>query len=348
MKKTLRNTLLSSLILYTSISMATEMHKPNVTILATGGTIAGSSKSNTDTTNYQAGSLGIDVLIKAVPEINDIAIVKGEQIANTISGNISSTILLNLSKRINHLLNEEKQQGVVITHGTDTIEETAFFLELTTRSEKPIVIVGAMRPATALSADGPFNLLEAVELAANKKAEKRGVMVVLNDRIGSAFYTSKANSTTLDAFKSYEPGYLGVFVSGKPKFYYTPAQPMDRTFFDISQIDNLPDVEIIYAYPNQTSTLLDAALKNGAKGIVIAGNGNGNVSSKMEDDIKRLSEQGIPIVMATRTGSGYVSSKSFAISSGFLNPQKSRILLQLALASGANLNQISDYFDSQR
>lgn len=195
MKKTLLNTLLSSLILYTSVSLAAGAIKPNVTILATGGTIAGSSKSNLDTTDYKAGSLGIDVLINAVPEINDVAIVKGEQISNTISGNISSEILLNLSKRVNHLLNEGKQQGIVITHGTDTIEETAFFLDLTTQNEQPIVIVGAMRPATAISADGPMNLLEGVVLAADKKAKNRGVMVVLNDRIGSAFYTTKANST---------------------------------------------------------------------------------------------------------------------------------------------------------
>ncbi|WP_272674259.1 MULTISPECIES: asparaginase [unclassified Providencia] len=348
MKKTLLNTLLSSLILYTSVSLAANAIKPNVTILATGGTIAGSSKSNLDTTDYKAGSLGINVLINAVPEINDVAIVKGEQISNTISGNISSEILLNLSKRVNHLLNEGKQQGVVITHGTDTIEETAFFLELTTQNKQPIVIVGAMRPATAISADGPMNLLESVVLAADKKAENRGVMVVLNDRIGSAFYTTKANSTTPDAFKSYEPGYLGVFVSGKPKFYYTPAQPVDRTFFDVSKVDKLPNVEIIYAYQDQTPAMLHAAINNGAKGIIVAGSGNGNVSSNMEEAIKQLSDKGIPVVMATRTGSGYVSSKSFAIGSGFLNPQKSRILLQLALATGANLKQISNYFDSQR
>nr|WP_274921869.1 asparaginase domain-containing protein [Providencia sp. G1(2023)] len=136
MKKTLLNTLLSSIILYTSVSLAADAIKPNVTILATGGTIAGSSKSNLDTTDYKAGSLGIDVLINAVPEINDVAIVKGEQVSNTISGNISSEILLNLSKRVNYLLNEGNQQGVVITHGTDTIEETAFFLELTTNNKK--------------------------------------------------------------------------------------------------------------------------------------------------------------------------------------------------------------------
>nr|WP_058913371.1 asparaginase [Entomohabitans teleogrylli] len=350
MKRTLLSALLTGVLVYaaTPVSAATDTVKPAITILATGGTIAGSSASNTDTTDYKAGSLGIDVLMKAVPEMNDVATVKGEQISNTISGNISSSILLTLSKRINGLLGSEGQQGVVITHGTDTIEETAFFLDLTVKSDKPVVLVGAMRPATAISADGPMNLLEAVTLAADSKAQKRGVMVVLNDRIGSAFYTSKTNSTTLDTFKAYDPGYLGVFVSGKPKFYFTPAQPVDRNFFDVSKLNDLPPVEILYSYQDQLPAMLDAAVQSGAKGIVIAGSGNGNVSSKMEQAIKQLSEKGVPVVMSARTGSGYVSTKSFAIGAGFLNPQKSRILLQLALASGADLKQTAQYFDSQR
>lgn len=322
--------------------------KPAVTILATGGTIAGSSASKSDTTDYKAGSLGIDILMAAVPELGDVAQVKGEQISNTISGNISSTILLTLSKRVNELLNNEKQQGVVITHGTDTLEETAFFLNLTTKSDKPVVLVGAMRPATAISADGAINLLEAVTLAGSKAAENRGTLVVLNDRISSGFYISKTNSTTIDTFKAVEQGYLGVFISGKPKFYYTPAKPVDQTFFDVNKLGSLPPVEIIYSYQDQSADLLKAALNNGAKGIVVAGSGNGNVSSKFEAEIKALSEQGVPIVMATRTGAGYVSSKSFAISSGFLNPQKSRILLQLALATNADLKKIAEYFDHQR
>lgn len=350
MKKSIIGALLSGALACSLLVLpaAADTPKPEVTILATGGTIAGSSASKTDTTNYKAGALGIDILINAVPEIHDVAQVKGEQISNTISGNISSAILLTLSKRVNQLLNNEGQQGVVITHGTDTLEETAFFLDLTVKSDRPVVLVGAMRPATAVSADGPMNLLEAVTLASDKKAEKRGVMVVLNDRIGSAFYTTKTNSTTPDTFKASEPGYLGVFVSGKPKFYYSPAVPVDKVFFDVSKLDSLPHVEILFAYPDQEPTLLESALKNGAKGIVIAASGNGNVSTKMEEAIKALTEKGIPVVMTTRTGSGYVSTKSFAIGSGFLNAQKSRILLQLALATNADMKQIAEYFDHQR
>lgn len=345
MNKSILAALLTSALL---LPVAAQAGKPQVTILATGGTIAGSSASKTDTTGYKAGSVGIATLIAAVPEIAQVAEVKGEQISNTISGDVNDQVLLTLSKRVNQLLNQQGQQGVVITHGTDTLEETAFFLDLTVSSKQPVVMVGSMRPATAISADGPMNLLEAVTLATAKQAENRGTLVVLNDRIGSAFYTSKTNSTTLDTFKATEPGYLGLFVSGQPKFYYTAAQPIDKTFFDVSKLTSLPKVEILYSYQAQDTAMLDAALNNGAKGIIIAGNGNGNVSSTMEAAIGKLHKQGIPVVMSTRTGTGYVSTKSFAVGSGFLNPQKSRVLLQLALANGADLPQIATYFDHQR
>lgn len=346
MNKSTLAVLLASTLL--ALPVAAQTGKPQVTILATGGTIAGSSASKTDTTGYKAGAVGIDTLIAAVPEITQVAEVKGEQISNTISGDVDDKVLLTLSKRVNQLLNQQGQQGVVITHGTDTLEETAFFLDLTVNSKQPVVMVGSMRPATAISADGPMNLLEAVTLATTRQAENRGTLVVLNDRIGSAFYTSKTNSTTLDTFKATEPGYLGLFVSGQPKFYYTAAQPIDKRYFDVSKLTSLPKVEILYSYQAQDTAILDAALKNGAKGIIIAGNGNGNVSTSMEAAIGKLHQQGIPVVMSTRTSAGYVSSKSFAIGAGFLNPQKSRVLLQLALASDADLPQIASYFDHQR
>lgn len=345
MNKAILTALLASTLF--ALPVTAQTGKPQITILATGGTIAGSSASKTDTTDYKAGSVGIDTLIAAVPEMAQVADVKGEQISNTISGDVNDQVLLTLSKRVNQLL-KQGQQGVVITHGTDTLEETAFLLDLTVNSRQPVVIVGSMRPTTAISADGPMNLLEAVTLATSKQAENRGTLVVLNDRIGSAFYTSKTNSTTLDTFKAQEPGYLGLFVSGQPKFYYTAAQPIDKAYFDVSKLTSLPKVEILYSYQAQDTAMLNAALNNGAKGIIIAGNGNGNVSSNMEAAIGALHQQGIPVVMSTRTGSGYVSTKAFAIGSGFLNPQKSRILLQLALASGADLPQIASYFDHQR
>lgn len=182
---------------------------PNVTIFATGGTIASQGTTNTQTTGYSVG-LGVQQLIDAVPEVLNISNVAGYQISNVGSGSINETISLKLAQMINEELAKDTVAGVVVTHGTDTLEETAFFLESTVNSSKPIIMVGAMRPATALSADGPLNLFQAVTLAASPAGRNRGAMVVLNDRIGSAFYTSKNNANSLDTFFSTEAGQLGV------------------------------------------------------------------------------------------------------------------------------------------
>lgn len=344
MKRSILSALLVSTLLSSALAFAADA-KPGVAIYATGGTIAGSSKSNTDTTNYKAGSLGVDVLINAVPELKDVATVSGEQISNVASGDISQAILLKMAKSINAKLSGSTH-GVVITHGTDTIEETAFFLDLTVKSPKPVVMVAAMRPATAISADGPMNLLEAVTLAASKEAENRGTMLVLNDRIASAFYVTKTNSTTLDTFRAAEQGYLGTFIGGVPKFYYEPAKPINKPFFDVSKYESLPKVIILYSYQDQDVALLDAAVKDGVKGIVIAGTGNGSVPSALKAKIAELMAKGIPVVRSTRTGSGFVTAKDDGIGAGYYNPQKARILLTLALAEGASMEKIRAYFGS--
>jgi L-asparaginase len=318
--------------------------KPGVTIYATGGTIAGSSKSTTDTTNYTAGTLGVQTLIDAVPELKNVATITGEQISNVGSFDLGESILLKLSKTINNKVKDAATQGIVITHGTDTIEETSFFLDLTVKSEKPVVLVGAMRPATAVGADGPINLLEAVTVAADPNAKNRGVMVVLNDRISSAYYITKTNANAVDTFKSVEQGYLGGIVSGVPYFYYQPVMPTNFHGFDVANLDTLPKVVILYSYQDQDASLIEAAVKGGAKGIVIAALGNGNLPSALKPVIKDLMNKGIPVVRSTRTGSGYASAKEEGIGSGFLNPQKSRILLELALAEGADIEKIKKYF----
>lgn len=343
MKRSVLSLLLASALL--STAFAADI-KPGVTIYATGGTIAGASKSNTDTTNYKAGSLGVEVLINAVPELKDVATVSGEQISNVASGDINQAILLKMAKSINAKLAGGDTHGVVITHGTDTTEETAFFLDLTVKSSKPVVVVGAMRPATAISADGPMNLLEAVTLAASKEAENRGAMVVLNDRIASAFYVTKTNSTTLDTFRSVDQGFLGTFIGGVPKFYYEPAKPAGKPFFDVSKYESLPKVVVLYSYQDQDTGLLDAAVKDGAKGIVIAGTGNGSIPSALKAKVIELMAKGIPVVRSTRTGSGFVTAKTEGIGAGYYSPQKARILLTLALAEGASMEKIKAYFGS--
>lgn len=210
--------LLAITLLAISAFASSETRLPHIVILATGGTIAGSAASNTQTTGYKAGAIGVQTLINAVPEMSKVARVDGEQVANIGSENMTSDIILKLSKRVNELLARDDVDGVVITHGTDTLDETPYFLNLTVKSNKPVVFTAAMRPATAISADGPMNLLEAVTVAADPEAKGRGVMVVLNDRIGAARFVTKTNATTLDTFKAPEEGYLGVIVSGKPQF----------------------------------------------------------------------------------------------------------------------------------
>ncbi|KAL4884363.1 Asparaginase/glutaminase [Aspergillus karnatakaensis] len=319
---------------------------PNVTIFATGGTIAGSASSNTATTGYQAGALGIQTLIDAVPEMLDIANVAGIQVANVGSPDISSTILLELAHRINTVVCEDDTiSGAVVTHGTDTLEETAFFLDATVNCKKPIVIVGAMRPATAISADGPYNLLQSVTLAANQDARDRGALVVLNDRIASAYYVSKTNANSLDTFKALEAGYLGAIVSNEAYFYYPAVQPTGKTAFDVTNVTEIPRVDILYSYLDMSNDTLLSAVENGAEGVVIAGTGAGSTSGTFSSAMSELSDTGFPIVRSTRTGSGEVPySDSGSISSGFLNPPKARILLGLLLAKGNGVEEIREAF----
>lgn len=320
--------------------------KPRVTIFATGGTIAGAAKSNTDTTTYKAGTLGIQAMLDALPELSSVAEVSGEQIANVGSNDITTPLLLKLSQTVNLKLAQPDTSGVVITHGTDTLEESAFFLDLTTsRSGKPVVLVGAMRPATALSADGPLNLLQAVTLAAHPGSAKRGTLVVLNDRIGSGFYITKTNTTAVDTFRAVEEGYLGMFVGKEPFFYYGAAMPTGKLSFDVSGLQALPKVSIVYMHDDQDNEQIEAAIKSGARGIVVVGMGNGSVPTPVKKRIDELTKQGYPVIRASRTGSGFATKKIEGIGAGVLNAQKARLLLMLALAQGAELEQIRRYFN---
>ncbi|MGS3322468.1 type II asparaginase, partial [Klebsiella pneumoniae] len=299
---------LLAIALLTMSSLAfSETRLPHIVILATGGTIAGSAASNTQTTGYKAGALGVQTLINAVPEMSKIAHVEGEQVANIGSENMTSDIILELSKRVNALLARDDVDGVVITHGTDTLDETPYFLNLTVKSNKPVVFTAAMRPATAISADGPMNLLEAVTVAADPDARGRGVMVVLNDRIGAARFVTKTNATSLDTFRAPEEGYLGVVVGGKPQFE-TRVDKIHtlRSVFDVRQLKVLPKVVIIYGYQDDPEYMYDAAIAHHADGIIYAGTGAGSVSVRSAAGIKKAQQAGIVVVRASRTGSGVV------------------------------------------
>ena len=229
----MKKTLLAS-ILGLALS-ASAFALPSVKIIATGGTIAGAASSATNTTGYDSAKVGVAQLIEAVPQMKDYAEVSGEQIAKISSNNMDTPTLLKLAKRVNALAADPKVDGIVITHGTDTIEETAYFLNLTVKTDKPVVLVGAMRPSTALSADGPMNLLEAVQTAASPKMKGQGVVIVMNDQISAARETTKCNTTNVSTFAAPEIGYLGYVLNNEPVLYRTSTRRhTTKSEFDVS------------------------------------------------------------------------------------------------------------------
>lgn len=324
--------------------------KSRIAILGTGGTIAGFIDSTIATTGYTAGAIDIDVLIKAVPQIRDLADISWEQIANIDSSNMCDEIWLRLAKKIAKLF-AEGIDGVVITHGTDTMEETAYFLNLTIKSDKPVVLVGAMRPSTAISADGPKNLYNAVALVANKEAKNKGVMVAINDKILSARGVVKTHSLNVDAFSSPDFGDLGYIVDGKVFFYNNVTKAHTKNApFDVSKLTSLPKVDILYSYSNDGSGVAAKALfEHGTKGIVVAGSGAGSIHKNQKDVLKELLKKGLKVVVSSRVVTGCVAvsdsdEKLGFISAEDLNPQKARVLLILALTKTSDPKKIQEYF----
>lgn len=326
-------------------------NKPNIVILATGGTIAGVAQSNTQTTGYEAGVVTIQTLLSAVPEIKDLANIKGEQIANIDSADMTDEIWLKLAKRINALLKSKDVDGIVITHGTDTMEESAFFLHLVVQSDKPVVLTGAMRPSTSMSADGPKNLYNAIALAANPAAKGRGVMVLMNDRIQSARYVSKTHALNVNAFSSPNSGDMGYILDGKAYFNYSPLQPHTKnSIFRVDTLNSLPKVDILYSYANDGSGVAAEALyKAGTKGIVVAGSGAGSIHYYQKDMLKKLMKKGLIVAKSSRVGAGIINTDNQESALGFieandLNPQKARVLLILALTQTNNPKKIAQIF----
>ena len=277
--------LLSAALMAATTAFAADL--PSVKILATGGTIAGTAASSTQTTGYKAGDLGIQTLIEAVPAMKDYANVSGEQVVKISSNNMDTKTLLKLAKRVNELLADPKVDAIVITHGTDTLEETAYFLNLVTKSDKPVILVGAMRPATAISADGPMNLLEAVRVASTPEAKGKGVMIVMNDEINGARDVTKTNTTNPATFKSPELGAMGYVSGNKVRFYkQSTKRHTTNSEFDVSKLETLPRVDIIYSHVDDDRIMADAAVAAGAKGIIHAGTGNGSIANPTMEGLK--------------------------------------------------------------
>ena len=329
--------LVAGTLIGASVAGAQE-RKPRVVILATGGTIAGAAATGTQS-GYTSGAVGIDTMINGVPGITKLADIKGEQLANVGSQDMSFDILLKLVKRINELGKSADVDGIVITHGTDTMEESAYFLNLTVKTDKPVVMVGSMRPSTAVSADGPLNLYNGVAVAADPKARGRGVLVVMNDWIHAAHSLTKTSTTDVQTFMSPLRGLVGVSAYGKNDFYSTPPwKHTTQSQFDVSNVTELPRVDVIFVSVGMSPALIEASAASGAKGIVIAGVGNGNMNEASVKAAANAVKKGVVVVRSSRVPLGLVGrnvelndDELGFIASDELNPQKARILLSLAL-----------------
>jgi L-asparaginase len=333
------------------LSYAQQKKLPNIVILATGGTIAGAAATGTQAA-YTSGAVTIDAMLAAVPGIKDLANIKGEQISNVGSQDMTLDIMLTLAKRINALLPQNDVDGIVVTHGTDTMEETAFFLNLVVKSDKPVVLVGSMRPSTAVSADGPLNLFNAVSVAADPNSRGRGVLVVMNDWIHGAHSLTKTSTTAVQTFMSPLRGLVGVSNYGKNDFYNSPHwKHTTASEFDVANVNHLPRVDILYACADMPADLIDASVKNGAKGIVIAGVGNGNMNKTSLEAASKAAKAGVVIVRSSRVATGSVGRNVEVndddmnfVASDELNPQKARILLMLALLQPRTTADIQNLF----
>ena len=332
-------------------SFAQTKKLPNIVILATGGTIAGAAATGTQSA-YTSGAVGIDTMIAAVPGIKDLANIKGEQVSSVGSQDMTFAILLTVAKRINALLAQSDVDGIVVTHGTDTMEESAYFLNLTVKSDKPVVLVGSMRPSTAVSADGPLNLYNAVGVAADPQAVGRGVLVVMNDWIHAAHSLTKTSTTAVQTFMSPLRGLVGVASYGKNDYYNNPVwKHTSASEFDVANVSQLARVDIIYGYTDMPADAINASVENGAKGIVIAGVGNGNMNKSTIEAAARAAQKGIVVVRSTRVATGAVGrnvevndDEMNFVASDELNPQKARVLLMLALLKPRTNKEIQNLF----
>lgn len=340
-----------ALMLFAFVSVNAQQAKPTVYILATGGTIAGQGASQV-TAGYKAGAITVDQLLSAVPEILDIATIKGEQVANIGSQDMNDEVWLTLAKRVNQLVSQPDVTGIVITHGTDTQEETAYFLNLAVKSDKPVILVGSMRPSTAISADGPRNIYNAVACAIDQQSVGKGVMVVMDDKILGADDLAKTNTLSVGTFQNPNYGPLGIMYNGKP--IYT-RQPLKRhtsnSEFDVTNVTKLPRVEIILSYSNATDLFVESAIKAGAKGIVVAGVGNGNMTTVIQNALAAGVKKGLAVVRSSRILTGPTAQwdevdddKLGFAASWYINPYRSRVLLMLALTKTNNYKEIQRMF----
>ncbi len=350
--KTFTRSLAATLV---GLALAASVHaqtKSHVVVLATGGTIAGAGADAANSATYQAAKVPVDKLLASVPEMSKLAELRGEQVFQIASESFTDEHLVTLGRRVAALAKQDDVDGIVITHGTDTLEETAFFLNLVVPTDKPVVVVGSMRPGTALSADGALNLYNAVATASDRASRGKGVLVVMNDEIFSGRDVTKAINIRPDAFKS-PWGSLGMVVEGKTYWFRAPVKRHTvNSEFNIDAIKSLPPVGIAYGSGNATDVAYKALAASGAKAIIHAGTGNGSVSAQVVPALRELRSKGVQIVRSARvTGGGFVLRNAEQPDDQYdwvvahdLNPQKARILAALALTRTTDAREVQRFF----
>jgi L-asparaginase len=318
----------------------TASNLPRILVLATGGTIAGQADPRA-TGAYKSGQITGEQLVQAVPGLDKLAKLSAEQISSIGSQDMNDKVWFALAHRIQQAFDKNEAEGIVVTHGTDTLEETAFFLDNVLKGDKPVVIVGSMRPATAVSPDGPSNLYEAVQVAADPRSRGHGVMAVLNDKIERARSVTKTNTTSLETFDSPNSGPIGYVDTAGGIRFMAQASGLRRATYELPKDEQLPRVEIVYSHANMDAVPIEEAISHGAKGIVLAGVGDGNTSKQALDALELAAKNGIVVVRSTRVRSGFVTrnvevddDKNGFVVSEDLNPQKARVLTQLLIANG--------------
>ncbi len=333
------------------LAFSANANAKNIAILATGGTISGAGDSAIGA-KYSSSKIDIEQIIKSIPGITNLADIKAEQIMQTASQNMDEAAWLKIAKKVNETLDQKLVDAVVVTHGTDTLEETAYFLNLVVKSKKPVIIVGSMRPSTSLSADGALNLYNAVALAANDDAAKKGVLVLMNDEIFAARDVAKTHTTNIASFKALNSGAIGVVHYGKTKIYYSPLRVhTSKTVFDVRKMETLPKVEIVYAYAGNNAEVIDGFVANGAKAIIVAGVGDGNINQKTVEKLSEVAKKGVIVVRSAHLGAGFVVRNAEInddelgfVTADNLSPQKARVLAMMALTKTADVKEIEEMF----
>lgn len=336
------------------LSVALMSSLPTIAILATGGTIAGSADDSASAARYRAGAVPIDQLLAASKlGLERVANVRAEQVAQIDSKDLTFDVWERLVARIRHWIEVERVDGVVITHGTDTLEETAMLLHLVVQTDVPIVMTAAMRPSTSLSADGPLNLLNAVRAAANPASRGRGVLVALNQRVHAARDVQKGHTYAVEAFVSPETGPLGFVLDASVQYRRATRLPDAADVLPMPPAGQWPWVEVLSSYAQPDARLVDTLVAAGVRGLVIAATGAGSVHVNLEAALQQAAKQGVIVLRSTRTGAGVVPAHPDGqgwASSGTLNPYKARVLLMLLIAADraqaetASLQQVIDRY----